>query len=443
MATNPLYQTEKKGDSVKITDASGNKTTVTQQAIDRLGIDAFVDSNGNAISARDRGTAQGRRYKEDDSVWQTPEDRMVKTKSNIKGVIRAGGNANFVDRISTPTTQPATPPATQLPAQPTGEAATINKSYEDQKNALVQRIRETVLQGTQAQQNIISKAPQQFNPLRAQVDINSSRGLQNIKETLANQGNIGAGLGRQEMIQADALRQNQQNSINLDQQSIIDQANQQILTLQSEGRMTEAQAVSDNAMAKLQALIESNRRTEDNAFRDSQVAYQQKRDKIEDAFRQGQIDEDQRRYELDQLDAEDDEQYNREQDTADNEREIQNAALENFIASIDAYSNDYQAKINELSAVNPNDPRIPFLQARRNEKIAQQKAEADQSASQAYKNAYELWQEYGTATAQMASLLGVPEGAKTQKQVEAEYKTSKPYYNPSTGGSNSGNGLSW
>jgi len=385
--------------------------------------------------------------------YVTPEGKHLNPKyydkygNKITGGISGGsnnGNSNDrlkeIERLKKQRNQPITQPTAQPLAS---EASTISQSYDDQKAALIASIKEKIAQGVQGQKNIISQAPQTYNPLRQQASIESARGLTTLKETLANQGNLGAGLGSQEIIQSGAQAQNVQNDINLQQQNIINQANQQIQTLESEGRMSEAQAISDNAMAKLQALIESNRRAEDVSYRDKTFAYQQKRDKIEDEYRQGQLDYQQAQDELDRIDQEEQEEYNRSRDTASDEqyqseqqRLVQDAALENAIASIGAYSNDYQAEINRRQASNPNDPFIPFLQAARNEKIAQQKANADASAGQTYKNAYNLWLQSGIATAQIAAILGIPVGAKTlDKQKADATRTSSS--------SSSSNGLSW
>lgn len=79
-----------------------------------------------------------------------------------------------------------------------------------------------------------------------------------------------------------------------------------------------------------------------------------------------------------------------------------------------------QAEINRRAALNPNDPLIPYLQAIRQDKIeAQQAAEAKaaqartEAEQRAYENALKVWQTSGVATPDIASILGVPVGAKT------------------------------
>lgn len=76
-----------------------------------------------------------------------------------------------------------------------------------------------------------------------------------------------------------------------------------------------------------------------------------------------------------------------------------------------------QAYINTLE---PNNPLIPYLQAERQKKIQAQAeqaavvaAAASEAEKQRYQNALNLWKTYGTATEEIASILGVPVGART------------------------------
>lgn len=91
-----------------------------------------------------------------------------------------------------------------------------------------------------------------------------------------------------------------------------------------------------------------------------------------------------------------------------------------------AYSDNYQTRINDLQ--NDNDPsndyQIPYLQAARQQKIKDQeesqaaleaaaaKAEAAGQKEQ-YDRAMEMWKARGEADESIASILGVPVGAKT------------------------------
>jgi hypothetical protein len=400
----------------------------------------FFDEYGNRISGGSSGGG---------GSSNSSSDNKKLVKNTIYGVkngtpnLFAGGSSKFNESTGR---YEGGIPSNSSPSV-TSEANTISKSYDDQKNALIQRIRETVLQGTNAQKNIISQAPQQFQPLRNQVDINSSRGLQNLKETLANQGNITAGLGRQEIIQSGADRQNDINDIDLEQQNIISQANQQIAQLQSEGRASEAQAISDNAMAKLQAIIDSNRRAEDVTYRNQQFGYQKSRDKIEDAFRQGQIDENARKYELDRIDQQEQIDYNRGQSEKETQYDRKQQEMQDFRDTIGQYSGDYQAEINDIvnDGDTSNDWKLPFLKAARAQKIQAQLEQGQKTADAEWANAYKAWLQLTSgATAEMARILGIPKGTKAKDVLKTNYDIGKPYTGGgSSGGSSGGGEVPW
>lgn len=93
-----------------------------------------------------------------------------------------------------------------------------------------------------------------------------------------------------------------------------------------------------------------------------------------------------------------------------------------YLDTIGRFSDNYQQEIDNIQGDNDttNDWQVPYLQAARKEK---QQTQAEQTAAQAaaageaekeqYKSAFDLWKAYGTATADIANVLGVPVGAKT------------------------------
>ena len=100
----------------------------------------------------------------------------------------------------------------------------------------------------------------------------------------------------------------------------------------------------------------------------------------------------------------------------------QDAQRQQWLDTIGQYSNDYQAEIDKISADNDpsNDWQLAYLRNARQQKLQQQAeqqaaaaAQESEDAQQAYKNALQMWQTYGTATSQIASVLGVPVGART------------------------------
>lgn len=101
-------------------------------------------------------------------------------------------------------------------------------------------------------------------------------------------------------------------------------------------------------------------------------------------------------------------------------RTAQNSEYERQAALLAAQNYDnIQAKIDELSAANPNDPLIPYLYTARRQKIqtqAEQQAAAMAAASeaeqQAYENAFKLFESVGRITSpEQAQILGLPQNA--------------------------------
>lgn len=134
--------------------------------------------------------------------------------------------------------------------------------------------------------------------------------------------------------------------------------------------------------------------------------------------------------------------YNQEERTYSDNKTQNN--LDNQVKTIGAYANDYQAEINRRSAIDPNDPLIPYLQAARNQKIADQEVNNAKSVTlqqeQMQKqrdDALTLWKVIGRADANISNILGVPVGAMTadynMDSIKTNYDIKKPYYNPDGG----------
>jgi hypothetical protein len=294
----------------------------------------------------------------------------------------------------------------------------IDDMYDEQRKALLAQLRSQIAQARAGYQDIINKAPQTYQPLRNQTELSREQQLAAMREALANQGNRG-GTGRQALLDINTAAGNQLNEINLQQQNVVNEANRAISDLEQQGKIQESQITADLAAQKLQEILAQQQRAEQLAQQESQW---------------------QQEFEAEQAQMEFENQLKQQQ----YQNQLAAQQLEREIASLGAYSNDYMAEIQRRQGTSDktDDALIPFLQAARNEKIARQLAEADNSAQQAYKNAYELWKQLGVATADIARILGIPQGSKTIDKIKADYSTNKPYYNPNTGGSG-GYGLNW
>jgi hypothetical protein len=295
----------------------------------------------------------------------------------------------------------------------------IDNMYDQQRKSLIAQLKASIAKAKQGYTDIIGKAGQTYQPLRNQNEVTKEQQLASMREALANQGNAG-GTGRQELLGINTAAGNRKNEIDLQQQNVINDANSAISNLDQEAAFKESEITADTAAQKLQALLAENARVDE-------------------------LNREQERYAQEYADKQKQQEFNNSNTLADREAEQADKALRTEIETMGRYYSDFQAEINRRQSTGDktDDALIPYLQAARAEKIAKQLADADNSASQAYKNAYNMWLQLGVATPEVARILGIEAGAKTLDKVKAEYSTSKPYYSPNTGGGSSGNGLSW
>jgi hypothetical protein len=294
-----------------------------------------------------------------------------------------------------------------------GNQGMITDQYDQQRKSLIAQLKASIAKAKGGYSDIITKAPQTYQPLRNQNEVSKESKLASMREALANQGNAG-GTGRQELLGINALAENKKNEIDLQQQNVISDANSAISSLDEQAAFKESEITADMASQKLQALLAENARV-DELNREQGRYSKEYSDKIAQQEKDNQYK---------------DKVYN------DNLAEQQ---LEREINSIGAYSNDFMAEIKRRETLPANDPGrrlIPFLYAERNQKIAKQLAEQDNSASQVYKNAYDKWLQLGTATAEIAQILNIPTGSKTVAKLESERKSA-----PSSGGGSGGGGI--
>ena len=118
-------------------------------------------------------------------------------------------------------------------------------------------------------------------------------------------------------------------------------------------------------------------------------------------------------------------------------------AFNSELSTIGQYSNDYQAEIDRRTAINPNDPLIPYLVAARQEKINAQEESKNANISSAVEQerelAWKLFQETGKADSYIEAVLGIPAGTTTLDYSKNQYDINKPYYKTTTESSTSDN----
>jgi hypothetical protein len=403
--TDLLKKFEQKGGGYKITDASGRNITINKEAFDSKGLDNYIDDNGNIYDARNRPSNAGRRYKDDDdSVRQLPKAGINNIQSNKKGILFAGGSQNFNE--STGKLREA---IANNGNAVNADKLDFSKMYSQYSGGNFDAMKQASQNSTQSLidriKQKIAEARQQYQPLRNQNEVSREQQLATMRESLANQGNAG-GTGRQELLGINTSAGNIKNNIDLQEQNLVKQGE------------LEKQTTIQNAQADLlrQLIAEKNRQEgidiEESRYQDEQDRYNQE-----------------------YADSQEQQEFENNLSQQKYNDSLASQQLERDINSIGAYSNDYMAEIQRRQAVNPNDPIIPFLYAARNEKMAQQRAQADNTANQAYKNAYQLWLQLGVATQEIADILGIPKGSKTLDKIKADYTVGKPYSGGSGGGS--------
>lgn len=104
------------------------------------------------------------------------------------------------------------------------------------------------------------------------------------------------------------------------------------------------------------------------------------------------------------------------------QQKLDDKAKASYLDTIGRFGDNYQAEIDRVQGDNDttNDWQIPYLQAERQKKVqnqaeqtAAQAAAAGEAEKEQYKQAFDLWKAYGTANEQIATILGVPVGART------------------------------
>lgn len=236
-----------------------------------------------------------------------------------------------------------------------------------------------VKQGTQRLEGQKYAVNQAYDDSARQAYIANMQGKKNLPQQLAASGATGgatetANLGLQ------TSYENNLNNININRANAINDIDNAILELQTNGDLTAAQNALNNsqqALAAYQNLL------------GSKINY----------------------------------------DATQKQNE-----LSGQLATIGQYADDYQAEINRRMELNPNDPLIPYLAAARQEKInAQKQAEADATNAaieQEINMAWKLFQETGIANDYIASVLGIPVGTTTMDYTKNQYDINKPYYKP-------------
>lgn len=269
---------------------------------------------------------------------------------------------------------PEAPVATQGPSV----SDQLKAQSDAQTQALLAELKQRIADSVAGQQQIISQAPQQFDPLRAQSEVGKAQQLRSALERSSVLGDRG-GIGRSEALATQTAGEQRLTDINLAQQNVIDNAKAEIASLQREGDF-QAAAIKANQLAQLtESLISQQQRQEDIA---------------------------------------------REDLLLEEERGLQTTEQkkQDFINTITRFAQDYTAEINRVQ--NDSDPtndwQIPLLETARQDKITTEGLDPltgeplprDTTPTLTSSSALDLWEQTGVANEAISRALGVPVGER-------------------------------
>jgi hypothetical protein len=402
------------------------------------------DKNGKIIAGLNSNSANFDKYKSEyessgykvDSATSTskPKKKASTTADALRDVLEIDNNGWIVtpegkrlnpkyydeygNRLITPK------------ATTSNNTNTIDKQYDQQRKSLIAQLRASIAKAKGSYTDIISKAPQTFQPLRNQTELTKEQQLRSALERNATTGDRG-GIGRQELLGINTAAGNQMNDINLQQQNVINDANSAISSLDEQAAFEESSITADMASQKLQALLGEQTRI-DELNRDQTEKAEELKTKM----------------------SEDDRQR--------------------FIDTIGRYSNDFTAQRNQIrdDGDPSNDWQIPYLEREAQNKRAEAQAKYQRQGyvsediaaalglkvgtmTDAYKmslqtanqkqlvdNALKLFDDIGYITPQMAQILsayGLPSDAVSLVKLKQQNTGGSG----GGGGGSSGNGLSW
>jgi hypothetical protein len=275
-----------------------------------------------------------------------------------------------------------------------GNIKALQKAKEDTIISGLTNSRDRALSGLQREQSTIR--PMYYDK-RNQVASQNQMNRRTLAEELARRGEVGSGVQDEANIRANMSLQGETGALNRQEAADVSDIERRRSDVGTSFEFDVANAKAGLEAASLEQAIAEMQRQRDMAREDAR--YADSRSDVEYDRTQ-----DTTRYQDSRTDAE----ANRAQDS-------QKAQIQAFVDTINRFNANYQLEINRNKADGDasNDWQIPYLEAARANKIAQTEANKSQSAQDSYKNALNIWETTGIATPEIASILGVPVGAKT------------------------------
>jgi hypothetical protein len=282
--------------------------------------------------------------------------------------------SNLQQAIQQPAIQQPAPKKDYAYTAATDNSGLITKSYDEQKSSALTALKAAIEKAKGGYNTLSTEAKTSFDPLKNQTTVAKNEQLGRLRESMANQGQLG-GVSRSEELQVQTSAEEKLNSINQQQQQVIDDANKSIAELEANGQLQEAQVVSENANNKIKALMEEANRVDTTNYSRKQDALTNQRYDEQTALEaQRYANTQQQQKTATELEAQ---RYASE--TANRDKTALEAKAEkdlerkraDFAATINP-KEDLTAKINQLErdGVDAEDFRYTELKKARNQKIA-------------------------------------------------------------------------
>lgn len=210
-------------------------------------------------------------YMNDPNNVSTLQKLVASNQNNMSYTGNDGKNYDLMTGKEIPTSTSA--PMTYTPTNTvTNNSGQITDMYGQQLAAAQAALKASIQQSMGQYQDTIKNAPGQYQPLRDQASYAGATNLQNNNEMLANDGQQG-GVNRTENTAINSSTENNINTLNAQQQQVIDTANKAINDLQAQGDIKGAELVAQNASDKIKALIDESNRVDSTTYSRGQDAF--------------------------------------------------------------------------------------------------------------------------------------------------------------------------
>lgn len=253
---------------------------------------AIVNSGGNVSYTNKTGTYDNVTNKSitpRQPISQKPTSQKPTTQTPIQQVVQQAQTP--IQQAQKPMQQATPVPVTATPVTATpvkDNSAQISDMYAQNLAASQAALKASIQQSMGTYQRTIQNAPGTYQPLRNQVSYAGASSMQNLKEMLANNGQQG-GVNRTEQTQVNSNTENNINSLNLQQQSVINEANQAISDLQAQGDIKGAELVAQNASERIRAMIAEASRVDEMNYTRGRDATADNRYNVEYADQRGDV----------------------------------------------------------------------------------------------------------------------------------------------------------